>query len=67
MQRRHFLETAKAVNYSQDSIEHILDEMLEKTDSVINEISKLISEELSKHISAPIFQGLAKAKQKLEQ
>ncbi len=67
MQRRHFIETAKAVNYSQDSIEHILDEMLEKTDSVINEISKLISEELSKHISDPIFQGLTKAKQKLEQ
>lgn len=67
MQRRHFLETAKTVTYSQTRAEHILDEMLQKTDTVINKVSKLLPVEFPKHISDPIFQGLTKAKQKLEQ
>lgn len=65
MQRRHFLETAKAVNYSPDRAEDHLDEMLEKTDSVIQEVTKLLPAEFPKHISDPIFEGLTKAKQKL--
>jgi serine/threonine-protein kinase HipA len=65
IQRRHFLETAKTVNYSQDKAESILNDMLEKTDSVIENVSKLLPTEFPKSISEPIFQGLAKAKQKL--
>ena len=67
MQRRHFLETAKSVNYSQDRAERILDEMLEKTNSVIDEVTKLLPREFPKYISDPILQGLTHAKRKLEQ
>ena len=66
IQRRHFLDTAKAVNYSQEKAESILDEMLKKTDSVITAVSKLLPKEFPGHISEPIFQGLAEAKKKLE-
>ena len=63
MQRRHFIETAKAVNYSQDRAESILEEILKKTDFVINEVSKLIPEGFPAYICDPIFQGIMKAKQ----
>lgn len=65
IQRRHFLDTAKAVSYSQEKAEFFLDEMLKKTDLVINDVSKLLPAEFPEHISEPIFQGLTKAKKKL--
>ncbi|KTC79956.1 HipA protein, DNA binding regulator [Legionella cherrii] len=67
LQRRHFLDTSKDANYSSDRAEMILNDMLEKTDSVIQEVSKKLPAEFPNHISEPIFEGLHKAKQKLEQ
>lgn len=67
LQRRHFLDTAKDANYSPDRAEMILNEMLEQTDSVIQEVAKQLPEHFPKNISEPIFEGLRKAKQKLEQ
>ncbi|WP_058535660.1 type II toxin-antitoxin system HipA family toxin [Legionella saoudiensis] len=43
-----------------------LEEILKKTDFVINEVSKLIPEGFPAYICDPIFQGIMKAKQKLE-
>ncbi|WP_392536866.1 type II toxin-antitoxin system HipA family toxin [Legionella sp. 227] len=67
LQRRHFLDTSKDANYSSDRAEMILNDMLEKTDSVIQEVSKKLPAEFPNHISEPIFDGLHKAKQKLVQ
>ncbi len=65
MQSRHFLETANAVNYSIDRAERILDEMLEKTDSVIEDTAKKLPATFPQHISDSILSGLKKAKEKL--
>lgn len=64
MQRRHFLETAKAVNYSLERAEMILDEMLGKIDKVISEVGEKIPRDFPNEISHPIFAGLGLAKQR---
>lgn len=66
MQRRHFLETAKAVNYSPERAEAILNEMLEKTESVINEVAAKVPQGFPNTISQPIFEGINLAMQKLK-
>ena len=66
IQRRHFLETAKAVNYSMDRAERILHEMLDKTDSVIENVAKNLPTTFPHYISDSIFSGLKKATQKLK-
>ncbi|STX51012.1 HipA protein, DNA binding regulator [Legionella busanensis] len=65
MQQIHFLETAKFVNYSVARAEHILHDMLAKTDTVIEVVAKNLPTSFPKNISEPIFEGLKKAKQKL--
>ncbi|WP_131782833.1 type II toxin-antitoxin system HipA family toxin [Legionella gresilensis] len=65
MQHRHFLETAKWVNYSVARAEDILDEMLSKTERLIETVANNLPTTFPKNISEPIFEGLKKAKQKL--
>ena len=66
IQRRHFLETAKAVNYSPERAETILDEMLQQIDSVIELVSSKLPKGFPSSISRPIFDGMQLMKQKLE-
>lgn len=66
MQRRHFLETAKAVNYSTERAETILDHMLDRTEQAIQSVQAQIPSGFPDNISHPIFEGLIKAKQKLK-
>jgi len=66
IQRRYFLQTAKAANYSVKKAELILDEMLEQVDSVIQHVSENLSQSFPRHISEPIFQGMMTAKHKLK-
>lgn len=61
MQRRYFLETAKAMNYSAEIAEAILDEMLGQTESVIERASVQLPEGFPANISQPIFNGLRAA------
>jgi serine/threonine-protein kinase HipA len=65
IQNRHFIETAKAIDYSLDRAEGILNEMLKKTDAVIEAVSKKVPPTFPARISDPIFEGLEKAKRKL--
>ena len=58
IQRRHFLETAKKVNYSPERAEAILDEMLAQVDSVIEIVSAKLPKGFPTNISQPIFAGL---------
>lgn len=66
IQRRHFIETAKAVNYSPEKADAILDEMLHKVDSVIEQVSMKLPKKFSTNISQPIFEGMRLMKLKLE-
>ncbi|MCC5014110.1 MULTISPECIES: type II toxin-antitoxin system HipA family toxin [unclassified Legionella] len=66
MQRRHFLDTAKAVNYSTERAETILDEMLERSDAVINEVAAKLPGDFPNEIAQPIFTGIHLATKKLK-
>ena len=66
MQRRYFVETAKTINYSVETAEIILEEMLEQTDSVIDKVTVKLPKGFPSNISQPIFDGLRLARTKLK-
>jgi serine/threonine-protein kinase HipA len=66
IQRRHFLETAEKSRYSQDKADSIITELLNKTEEVITTITSRLPENFPEKISSPIFEGLLKAKTRLE-
>ncbi len=65
LQRRYFLETANQVNYPVETAESILDDMLQKVDSVIATVSTKLPASFPRHISQPIFDGIKSAALKL--
>ncbi len=65
IQRRHFLETAKAVDYSLGKAEVILDDMLQKVDGVIEQVSAILPKKFPRDISQPIFDGMKMMKRRL--
>lgn len=66
LQRRHFLDTAKAVNYPVERAASIIDEMLEKVDTVIEEVSAQLPKRFPTKIAEPIFTGMRFVKRKLK-
>ena len=64
-QRRHFLTTAKAANYSIEKAEAILDEMLSQVNDVIKKVSAQLPPDFPKNISQPIFEGIKAMKRRL--
>lgn len=65
VQRRHFLETAKSANYSPQRAEIILDEMLERVDTVIENVAAKLPKRFPNNIAEPIFHGMHQIKQRL--
>lgn len=65
IQRRHFLSMAKNANYSTQRAEELLDNMLEKVDSVIEQVSDKLPKRFPRKIYEPIFEGMKNAKNKL--
>ena len=65
IERRHFLETAKNANFSVERAEAILDDMLEKVDAVIEQVSPIIPVDFPVNISKSIFDGIRLMKIKL--
>lgn len=66
VQRRHFIKTAKAVNYSTEKAEAILNEMLNKVDEVIETVSTQLPKAFPHQISQSIFDGMRLMKKRLE-
>jgi serine/threonine-protein kinase HipA len=66
MQRRYFLETAKIVNYSVERTQAILDDMLERVDSVIEQVSAKLPKKFPGKIAQPIFDGMRLVKSKIK-
>jgi serine/threonine-protein kinase HipA len=58
IQPRHFISTAKAINFSQKKAELILKEMLEQANHVAKEVVGRIPEGFPTYISEPILQGM---------
>jgi len=65
LQRRYFLNTAKAANYSVEKAEKILDDMLMKVEPVVEMLANKLPRKFPDKISQPIFEGLLLAKSKL--
>jgi len=65
LQRRHFLDTAKAVNYSVALAEAILDDILKQTDLVIEQVSDKLPKGFPSKLAQAIFAGMLAAKKKL--
>ncbi|MCR9191638.1 MAG: type II toxin-antitoxin system HipA family toxin [Gammaproteobacteria bacterium] len=65
LQRRYFLQTAKAAHYPVEDAEKILDDMLNQVDTVIHDVNKRLPNDFPAHISQPIFDGMRSVKQKL--
>jgi serine/threonine-protein kinase HipA len=65
VQRRHFIGAAKNANYSIEKAEAILDEILDKVDTVIGEISAQLPHTFPRQISQPIFEGMQLMKKRL--
>lgn len=66
IQRRHFIQTAKAAKYSTDRAVTILDEMLERVDSVIESVKYKLPKKFPSKISTPIFKGMVTMRDKLK-
>ena len=57
-QRRHFISTAKVVNFSPERAEVILDDILNRVDSVIEKVKSILPDTFPKTISEAIFNGM---------
>jgi serine/threonine-protein kinase HipA len=64
IQPRHFLATARAIDFSETKATKIVQEMLEKAVVVAQEVSKKLPSEFPQHISTPILQGMVKLAKK---
>jgi serine/threonine-protein kinase HipA len=64
IQPRHFLATARAIDFSETKATKIVQEMLEKAVVVAQEVSEKLPSEFPQHISIPILQGMVKLAKK---
>ena len=62
---RHFLDTAKAVNFSQDMMQEIMDEMQSALPKAILQVSAALPEDFPKHIASSIFENTQKMIKKI--
>jgi serine/threonine protein kinase HipA of HipAB toxin-antitoxin module len=67
IQPRHFISTARIVDFSEERAGEILEEMLQKVDVVVDRVAAMLPKEFPKHVSQPIFDGMmALAKRSLK-
>lgn len=62
---RHFLDTAKAVNFSQDTMQEIIDEMKDALPKAMLQVSTRLPEDFPKHIADSIFENTQKLVKKI--
>lgn len=65
VQHRHFINTAKAANFSIDRAKVIVDEMLEKLDEVVLSVADHLPKNFPNHIAEPIFSGMKKMRDRI--
>lgn len=65
IQRRHWVAQAKQVGLSSDFVEQVIESLIEQTESVISDVSKLLPANFPLHIAESIFQGMRAQVRKL--
>jgi serine/threonine-protein kinase HipA len=58
IQPRHFLVTAKLIDFSVTKAEQILQEMLRSTEDIANQVSQKLPVDFPDHISSAILAGM---------
>jgi serine/threonine-protein kinase HipA len=58
IQARHFISTAKLINFSETQAEQILRAMLEQVDAAVAQVATALPQDFPTHISNPIFEGM---------
>lgn len=56
--KRHFVETAKISDFSQERAAFLLESMIQEIDSVINRVSSTLPPDFPTHIALSIFDGM---------
>jgi serine/threonine-protein kinase HipA len=64
IQPRHFLATARAINFSEVKATKILQEMLTRSATVAQEVAEKLPGGFPEHVSTPILQGMVKLAEK---
>ncbi len=62
---RHFLDTAKAVNFSQEAMQEIIAEMKDALPKAMLQVSTRLPEDFPKHIADSIFENTQKVVKKI--
>ena len=60
IQRRHWIAQAQQVGLGAEAAERLIEEIIESTDAVINEVSKLLPENFPMDLAEAIFSGMKK-------
>jgi serine/threonine-protein kinase HipA len=60
IQRRHWITQAQQVGLGAEAAEQLIEEIIESTDAVINEVSKLLPDNFPMDIAEAIFSGMKK-------
>jgi serine/threonine-protein kinase HipA len=58
IQPRHFISTAKAVNFSEAKASSILEEMLTNVDDIVAQVNTVLPENFPAQVSQPILDGM---------
>lgn len=65
IRRKHFVQTAREVGFSEESMHEILDEMAALTEGVIQKVTADLPADFPSYIAEPIFEGMRRYARKL--
>ncbi|HEI6740405.1 TPA: type II toxin-antitoxin system HipA family toxin [Legionella pneumophila] len=65
IQKRHFIETAKYVKYSKIKAAQIFEQVIDRIDSAIDEVSRQLPNHFPEKIADPIFKGMRAFKERM--
>ena len=66
IQRRHFLSTAKAANFSVKMAETFLQDMLDQVEAVITSVSAQLPVDFPQSVAEAVFDGMKQAKNRID-
>lgn len=66
IQKRHFIETAKYVQYSKIKAEQIFEQVINRIDSAIDEVAIQLPQHFPAKIADPIFEGMRAFKKRMQ-
>jgi serine/threonine-protein kinase HipA len=66
LQPRHWLAMAEYCRFPKEHMQLIMDEVMDKMDHVIQQVTEQLPDNFPVHIASPIFAGMKKIKAKMQ-